>query len=333
MTAEATEAELAAARRLLGRAERNGQDADDVGEPEDGASLFFVNWQDFWRVDRQGPAWLVEEVLAMGRGHALYAPAKTGKSLLALWLALQALAAGAVVLYFDYEMSGDDLHERLEAMGVGQADDLSRLRYAILPALPALDTADGGAALLALVDEAIAAHPGAPVALVIDTTGRAVKGEENDAATIQAFHRWTGTGLRRRGVTWARLDHAGKDPTRGQRGSSAKAEDVDLVWRMARTENGLRLRREMSRVSWAPESVNFRQLDDPLRFVRVDEDWPLGTVEVARVLDGLGVDPSAGERPAGAALREAGHKATNVVVRAAQKWRRRLADERLRGAP
>lgn len=233
-----------------------------------------------------------------------------------------------VVVYLDYEMGEDDLYDRLADMGYGPDTDLSRLHYALLPSLPPLDEPEGAKALFAKVDAVQGMHPGSHVAVVIDTTGRAVAGEENSADTFRNFYRWTGLGLKQRGMTWARLDYAGKDATRGQRGSSGKGDDVDVVWRLNRTEDGIVLKREASRMGWVPEKVAFHQVTDPyLRFVRVAESWPAGTKEVAALLSELGVPLSAGERRAGRAMRENGHRRDQHVIRAAQRWRRQAAEE------
>ena len=304
----------------------NGRHAGAGGESALPDPEFFVDWPAFFDRNRNEADWLFDDVLARGRAHSVYANNKTGKSLLMLWVAVKMALQGVAVVYLDFEMTDDDLYERLVDMGYGAETDLSHLHYAVLPSLPPLDTDLGGLTLLAKVDEVRAMHPGAEVAVVIDTTARAVAGEENSADTFRDFYRFTGTGLKRRGITWARLDHAGKDSARGQRGSSAKGDDVDVVWRLARTDNGLELRREVSRMGWVPTKVVFRQTADPLRFVRVAEDWPAGTAEVAAILDGLGVAPGAGERPAGHAMREAGYQRTQSVVRAAQKYRRQVTE-------
>src|SRR5215207_7410755 len=67
---------------------------------------------------------------------------------------------------------------------------------------------------------------------------RAVAGEENSADTLRNFNRHTGSLLKRHGNTWWRADHSGKDPTKGARGTSAKNDDVDIVWQLNRTESG-----------------------------------------------------------------------------------------------
>lgn len=305
----------------------NGPRHGAAGEQTHAPGEFFVDWEEFWTKDRREAEWLYDDVLARGRGHAIYAGFKTGKSLFTLSFSVQLAMRGVAVVYLDYEMGDDDLYERLLDMGYGPDTDLSHLHYAVLPSLPPLDTDFGALALFSRVDAVQADHPEAHVAVIIDTTARAVAGEENSADTYRDFYRSTGLGLKQRGVTWARLDHSGKDRSRGQRGSSAKGDDVDVVWQLTRTDNGIELKRDASRMGWVPAKVTFRQMADPLRFVRVAEDWPAGTIEIARILDGLGVPVNAGERPAGYALRDAGHQRTQAVIRAAQKYRRRMAEE------
>lgn len=286
----------------------------------------FVDWSTFWRRDRVADDWTFDDVLARGRGHALYASHKTGKSLLMLYIAaVVAKRPGNVVVYLDYEMGEDDLHERLVDMGYGPADDLSRLRYALLPSLPPLDTPEGARALDELLDIVQGQHPGEHLTVILDTTGRAVQGDEDKADTIRSFYGWTGIGLKRRGATWARLDHAGKDASKGQRGTSAKGDDVDVVWRVVRDDTGLTLRRDASRMSWVPERVAFLRLDEPLRYVRAVVAWPAGTAECAADLTALAVPIDASSTTAIAALRDANKARRKAVVLAALKYRKEAA--------
>lgn len=289
----------------------------------------FVDWQDFWTRDRRESDWLLDDIWARGRGHAVYASQKTGKSEFTLWCCLQALKQpNTIVAYFDYEMGEDDLYDRLVEFGYDATSDLSRLRYALLPSMAPLDTIDGGYELHKLIDSLIGEFPGFDIVVIIDTMGRAVIGEENSNDTVRDFYRHTGLGLKQRGVTWVRLDHAGRDVSKGQRGASAKGEDVDVVWRIARTDDGAQLIRDAARMSWVPDKVSFRRVSDPdLRYVRVAHLWPAGTAELAALLDKLEVPLESGEKPAGKALRDAGHKAEQRIVRAAVKWRRHVAEE------
>ena len=302
----------------VGRTDAHHRGDVDAGD-------LFIDWSEFWDRDRTEADWLYEDVLARGRGHAFYAGHKVGKSLFLLWLAafLAVHRDDVVVVYCDYEMTEDDVHERLDDMGYGPGHDLSRLRYWLLPQLAPLDTPKGGTDLLAVVDRVQAEHPDHHVLVVIDTTGRAVAGAENDADTYQNFYTNTGIGLKRRGVTWARLDHAGKDPAKDQRGSSAKGDDVDIVWKLEPAEGGITIRHKgVTRIRWAPEKVAFNIKSEPLRYEKVPVAWPAGTREVAALLDTLGVPVTDSANQAQAALREAGEPRRRDVVLAAVKYRK-----------
>ena len=168
--------------------------------------------------------------------YSLVSPAKAGKSLLMQDIAA-ALAAGrpvlghpaqdpADVLYVDHENSRDDLTERLGEMGYGP-EDLAKLHYLSFPTMPPLDRADGGQDLAHVAD-----HCGADL-VVIDTIARVVAGEENSADTYRNFYRHTLLPLKAARRTVIRLDHRGHGNRDGARGSSAKNDDVDVVWQLS----------------------------------------------------------------------------------------------------
>ena len=287
------------------------------------ASIRFVDWDDLWDKERVADDWLYHDVFARGRGHALYAKHKVGKSLFVLAAAAEMILTDleVAVLYLDYEMTEDDLRDRLEDMGYGPDNDFSRFHYALLPTLPPLDTAHGGEALDQVVEQVQQAHPGCHLFVVIDTTGRAVNGEENAADTFQDFYRFTGIRLKRRQVTWVRLDHAGKDSGMGMRGSSAKGDDVDLVWKIDKAEDGVVLKRELSRISWAKEKVTFAMTTEPLRYRRAVV-YLSGTKEVADLLDDLGFPLDGTGNAAVKFLREAGEGRKRELVHDAVRHRR-----------
>lgn len=289
----------------------------------------FIDWGSFWQRDQSQVEWVFPDVLARGRGHALYATHKAGKSLLMLFIAAT-LATGPeqiVVVYLDYEMGEDDLQDRLQDMGYGSQDDLSRLKYALLPSLPPLDTQAGAKALTELLQSVQADWAEHHLVVVIDTIGRAIEGEENSADTFRAFYSHTGIQLKRRGVTWARLDHGGKDAAKGARGSSGKGDDVDVVWRLSKTQNGVSLTRDVARMNWVPEKVTFGMTNDPLTYRRLAGDWPDGTEEAVEALDRLAVAPDVSVRVASSKLREADEGRRTEVVSAAQRWRKEREGE------
>lgn len=315
-------------------ADNEPEEPDDTEAVEDDHLPTPIDWAAFWRRDAPDEDWLCEPLLARGRQTALFAAAKVGKSLLMLEVAA-ALATGrralsqesgepVDVVYADYEMTEDDLHERLESLGYGPDDDLSHLHYYLLPTLAPLNTDVGGADFVRICE-----RHGAQAA-VIDTFGRALEGEENANDTYLEFYRYCGLRLKQRGIALARLDHAGKDAARGQRGGSAKDGDVDIVWQLEPVEGGVRMKRTRARMSWVPEQVTLRRADDGmvLRHVVMDGGgYAPGTSEMAELLARLDVPIGASARDAARALRAAGETGADRVIRSAQKYRKTKAQE------
>ena len=277
-----------------------------------------VNWERFWNDDHSDEEWLAYPIVPAGRAIALYAPAKAGKSTITLAIAAAVSTGRPVlgkrvhpiteVLYLDYEMTQADLQQRLMELGYGPDDDLSHLHYALLPSLPPLDTVEGATAVLELIDTTGAQF------VVVDTFGRAVGGEEDHADTVRAFYRHTGLSLKARGVTYLRTDHSGKDVAKGMRGSSAKNDDVDLVWQLSRTDtkegSGIKLKRTHSRVSWVPEDVKVRRIETDEGFdYLIDGEVklrPNGTRQIMEQMIAAGVTASTSQRIATKLLKDAG---------------------------
>ena len=100
----------------------------------------------------------------------------TGKGVLR-----QSAADPIDVVYLDYEMTEDDLDERLGDLGYEEGADLEHFHYYLLPNLPPLDSAQGGKELESIVGDDNAAL------VIIDTTSRAVEGDENESDTMRAL--------------------------------------------------------------------------------------------------------------------------------------------------
>lgn len=296
-------------------------DEPDTDQNEyDGALLgMLTDWDEFYAVDHRAEEWLWEPIVAAKRSTAIFAKGGVGKSLIVLSMTLDIAAAGFTVLYLDYEMTPDDLYDRLEEMGHhAPSDALRNISYAQLPSIPAFDTPEGGKAVNRLA-ELVGAN-----LVIIDTFARAVQGDENDADTVRQFYRMTGLHLKASGRAFIRVDHAGKDAAKGQRGSSAKNDDVDVVWQLSRTDDGYALKAEKRRMGWVPEKVSLERIDNPFRLKVAGGDvYPAGTADVVTALDELGVDVTESYRSAARLLREAGRSARNEVIRAALKYRRK----------
>lgn len=271
------EGDLSAATRQL-RADGYGDDPEPTPElnpwqydpayadlePEDAKRewvtqhLGLIDWQQLWD-DESEEEWIAYPLIPARRLIALYSAPKIGKSLLLLELAA-GIASGRpvlgnpagpqrVVLYVDFENDPKaDIRERLQNMGYAPAD-LGNLKVLSFPNMHALDSEKGSQQLMAAV-EAFGAE-----VVVIDTVSRAIAGDENENDTWLDFYRHTGLKLKQAQVALVRLDHAGKDEAKGQRGGSAKSGDVDAVWRMTRTSDDLYdLICEANRMPIDPES-------------------------------------------------------------------------------
>lgn len=296
-------------------------------------------WQPFHVMDLNGPwargdvdaeQWLAWPLVPARKSIALHAPAKAGKSIIAL-SAVASMCLGTplfgrypvprpvTVAYLDYEMTDGDVWERLDELGYDEGDRLGdRLHYALLPELAGLDTPAGGAAVVAW-----AQHLGADL-VVFDTFGRAVHGPENDADTFRNFYRSTGQALKNAGIASWRLDHTGKDAERGQRGSSSKNEDVDIVWRLTRTEAGAVLDATHARLTTQRE-INLTRDDDGQGLVTWrSTDAPVvlaATLDLGREIDRMGIGTDVTANRAFAMFRERGGKARRSSFLAAQKLR------------
>jgi len=290
--------------------------------------------------------WLIEPLLPAGKLCAIVSKRGEGKSLLMLDIAAR-LATGQTALlqppgdpkpsvYLDMEMGPDDLYDRLTDLGYTPQHPLfdqlcQNLHYYLLPNLPPLDTEAGGDAL----EEIVERHQAALV--VVDTISRVVGGAENEAEPYRDLYRNTETRLKRRRVTLARLDHLGKDPGRGSRGSSAKEDPLDVVWQMttAQATGAIVFTLTKGRQGWLPRSVTIHRQesdDGTLSHLIPQEapaDWLAPLIEL---LDELGIDPATGVNRTLEQLKAVGQGAKRARVIEAVRVRRHSFVTKLSGS-
>lgn len=314
--------------------QRNGQSVKG-GAPPPHLRYPTLDWSRAFERLPEDVDWLVPDFLVRGSLYSVVSVAKQGKSLLMQDTAA-ALASGRPalghpaqepihVLYVDHENSRDDLVERMGDMGYGP-DDLANLHYLSFPTMPPLDRADGGQDLAAVAD-----HYGAEL-VIIDTIARVVAGEENSADTYRNFYRHTLLPLKAARRTVVRLDHRGKDANAGARGSSAKNDDVDVVWNLSQQPgpNGeafVSLKLERQRGNAHPDMIRvLRDINPRLRHEA--KPAPLTLDEEQRIrncidaMNRLGLALDIGARKARTALRLSGYKVRNEVVAAAVRARK-----------
>lgn len=222
-----------------------------------------VNWAEAFRCQPDEVDWLFPPILEAGTVNALFGPPGVGKSLITLEIAVTLVRENRTVMYVDDENRVEDTVERLKAFGCVH-EELQRLIMYSFAGLPPLDTPEGGRHLRAIAER----HE--PALVVLDTTTRMVEGDENASNTFLQLYRCSLVPLKQQGITVLRLDHPGKEGSRGQRGSSAKAGDVDTIWKIcAEAGDMLILEREKSRSGHGEGWISVRRMKDPV----LHHDW------------------------------------------------------------
>lgn len=294
--------------------------------------LPLLDWHALWGLDDE-EEWILEPLLPARRLVALFSAPKVGKSILMLEVAVGVSKGTEVlgvvpdrprrVLYVDFENDPrGDIRERLQAMGQSP-DDLTNLCYMSYPQLAKLDTAAGGADLMAAV-----AEYGCEV-VIIDTISRAVGGEENENDTWLNFYRNCGMRMKAAGVSCMRLDHTGKDHDKGMRGGSAKYGDVDAVWKLARVdEHTFMLTCTDNRMQVDEKTLTLRRELTPHLTHRVasagrDASWAASVDAVNAELDRAGLSDDVSNRAAKDHLRTTGvFTGRNGIIEAALRARK-----------
>lgn len=299
--------------------------------------LPLLDWRELWADDEE-EEWMLYPLIAKRRGIVIYSPPKVGKSLFVLEMAVH-LALGDHwlgvdvdqphrVLYVDFENDPKgDIRERLTAMGYGPSD-LENLKYLSFPTLPGLDKEAGAAQLVA------ACQVYECDIVIIDTISRAVEGDENENDTWLQFYRNTGLALKQNGITMVRLDHTGKDESKGQRGGSAKSGDVDAIWKMSKvTEDGssIRLHLDDSRMRVDERELILERLTAPVLKHKVAGAGPRAAIdaklnEMYRAFELEGAPRTLTRKDARDIVTGRGLKVSNSLLGDAVKnWRENLA--------
>lgn len=278
--------------------------------------------------------WYVEPLLPKGKLIGITSAAGHGKSLLLLDIACKKATGEAIleqgpgepehVVYLDMEMGPDELYDRLNDLGYDREHAywptlVEHLHYYQLIALPPLNTEEGGHALEEIIDRHQATF------LVIDTLARVIAGNENDAEPYQELFRHTETMLKRRALTLARLDHLGKDISKGSRGSSAKVDGLDVVWQMEQLIQGtMQFKRVKGRQVWVAEHTTIHRIDTAGTVYHTTDVEPVSQkiLDLVALLDGLQIDPATGANAIQKILKAAGIGKKRVDLLQAVKFRK-----------
>jgi hypothetical protein len=169
-------------------------------------------------------------------------------------------------MYVDKENTKRDILRRLRDMNV-KPHELRNFVYVSFPSVAFFDTAKGGDDLISMADEY------QPDVVILDSWSRFLQGEEDSSKTVQNAYNYSLSKLKARGITVLRIDHVGRDASKGSRGSSAKNEDVDHVWMLVKkSDNHFLLERTHTRTGVGVDKVDLIRMTDPLCHVSTFAD-------------------------------------------------------------
>lgn len=199
---------------------------------------------------------LLPGLLYEGRLHSIAGAAGDGKTLVALWMALQVIDRGLPVLYFDAENGPVVMAQRLGEMGA-DPDSLDHLLH-YFPSDFTLLPKD----LAALKATAVEVEP---ALVVFDSLADFLGAAELDENSNTDCTRWfaaVAQPLKDLGVAVLVLDHVPKSGKGGPRGASSKVAKMDAQWelevaqRFDRVRTGeIKLTCKKDRESWLPRTV------------------------------------------------------------------------------
>lgn len=260
-------------------------------------------------MDEAGADWLIDGVLVKNGANCIYGWTGCGKSTFAIHMCAAAslgreflgstVSEPLRVLYYDKERPKETavliLHEAGYRVGkeCSDPDDLSNFGYySFLPVGP-LDTSDGAATLIALAQREKADL------VVVDTAGKVVQGDEMAPETWRNYAKFFLNPMKELGITTLTLDHEVKSEegaNKGQRGSGAKGEDMECVWRMKNPGGDddttkREMLRKKRRYAWVPEKweLDFSADADHPTFSRMEEQFTLSQERAAGRLEQMGV--------------------------------------------
>ena len=272
-----------------GFAERMRLAAEGTSKPDEGERWVKTKLSE---ASIEPPKMLVDGIIPTGMVGAIHGAGGEGKTLVAVYLALQAMWRGFSVAILDKENGAHIMRERFEMMGA----DLPALEQAGLVAFYDHPTAGRDPETVA---EYVAMLKADKPDLVIMDSWVGFLGscgfEENSATDIAAWSDLYTTPARRRGIAVLLLDHTPKDSTnRTARGSSRKRDYVDYQYELEKVGvidrqsiGAITLKKKKDRGAWLKNVHQFRVGGTAGGFVFEPIDAPY---------DPVGNTPAGGER-------------------------------------
>ena len=204
------------------------------------------------------PEQLIPDLLYEQGVHSIYSPGGTGKTIIALWCAMQVMEQRLNVVYCDEENGFSTIAELLQCYGADSADVDKFIHYAEFPHLTSEATERWERTVQTI----------SPSLVVFDSFADmlALEGsEENNSVHVTQWIKNFAEPVKKAGGAVLILDHINKTNSgKGARGSTAKLAKVDVAWQLSskkpfdRTSTAeLTIVKDKDRMGCLPKKRNF----------------------------------------------------------------------------
>jgi hypothetical protein len=203
------------------------------------------------------PEQLIPDLLYQRGIHSIYSPGGTGKTIMALWCAMQVMERGHHVIYCDEENGSATIAELLQCFGADSNNVDELLHYAEFPHLTSEETERWARTVQTI----------RPSLVVFDSFADmlALEGsDENSSVHVTRWIKHFAEPVKQIGGAALILDHINRaNSGKGARGSTAKLAKVDVAWKLdgkqfdRQTTAELTVKKDKDRMGCLPKKRTF----------------------------------------------------------------------------
>ena len=200
--------------------------SNSVSENSDKPFLEFIDLGEALKYGIEPPKQLIDGLLYEEGIHSVYSPGGTGKTILALWVAIQTIKQGLKVIYVDEENGSHHISDLLKCMGADPELVSKHFKYAPAPGLTIAD-AERWKSSVESICPALVAFDSFADHLALDGLS------ENTSTDVTSWIKAFAQPVKDIGGAVLILDHVSKESSgKGARGSTAKLAKVDVAWKL-----------------------------------------------------------------------------------------------------
>jgi hypothetical protein len=235
----------------------NNPKVTNLRADQDYDTLTFTKLREMMRHGIDPPEQLIPELLYEQGIHSIYSPGGTGKTIMALWCAVQVMEQGLNVIYCDEENSSDTIAELLQCYGADPDLVDRHFHYAEFPHLTSNETERWARTV----------HTVRPAVTFFDSFADmlALEGyDENSSVHVTRWIKNFAEPVKQIGGAVLILDHINKaNSGNGARGSTAKLAKVDVAWKLEgkqfdrQTTAELTIKKDKDRMGCLPKKRTF----------------------------------------------------------------------------